>query len=212
VTERIVIWVFDIMRTLTWRLVQVETACTAILFLANQISALDEWRNSDAQFRNAPSDGAFFGATAILLVDTITMRPSQQQRTALIGAISAVVTTVLTSTAAAAVAALQSLTWDGRSGRRAPSKGHSIRVSQFPIADSDSWFDEGWLRSQFRCNKLSFDKIVEFITVFWDTVNSPSLRDLAGMFCITKNGIKFLKSCFHQSFDHFVAPADFGST
>ena len=191
----------------TERLVQV-TACTAILFLANQISALDEWRNSDAQFRNAPSDDAFFGATAILLVDTITMRPSQQQRTALIGAISAVVTTVLTST----VAALQSLTWDGRSGRRAPSKGHSIRVSQFPIADSDSWFDEGWFRSQFRCNKSSCDKTVEFITVFWDTVNSPSLRDLAGMFCITKNGIKFLKSCFHQSFDHFVAPADFGST
>ena len=101
------------------------------------------------------------------------MRLSQQNLASLLGALTASVNVVMTSSAAAAVAGLQCLSSDGQSCRRRETIGHSIRVSQFTIADSDSWFDKGWFWIHFRCSKSSFDTIVEIIYVFWDIVNSP---------------------------------------
>lgn len=59
----------------------------------------------------------------------VTMRLSRQQLAALLAAIGASVNVVTFSAAAAAIAALQCIPWDGRSARRLPRIGHSIRIS-----------------------------------------------------------------------------------
>ena len=86
---------------------------------------------------------------------------------------SSVVGVILPSGMTAGVCAANTVTWDGRAARQRPKRGFSIRRCQFPIDEASSWFDEGWFRTQFLCNKISFDKIVEYITAYWENVNPP---------------------------------------
>ena len=122
-----------------------------------------------ALFFNEPSEGSLITNSAISLS---IMDISHDELAALIGALAAAVNITLASSITTAILAISGAPSDGRSWRRRATIGWSIRESQFSTADQQARFDEGWFKNHFRCNKSSFDKIVEFITIAWDTVNS----------------------------------------
>jgi hypothetical protein len=69
---------------------------------------------------------------------------------------------------------------DGRSSRRARSR--RIRQSQFGIADSLQIYHNGWFRDQFRCSKISFDRICDMISENWSTKTMRSVSMLLSLF------------------------------
>ena len=69
---------------------------------------------------------------------------------------------------------------DGRSSRSASTRKFAIRRSQFQTALENHAFDDGWFFYQFRCNRASFEYIL----------------DLINGFCLDSNDAIDEKACF----------------
>ena len=61
---------------------------------------------------------------------------------------------------------------DGRSTRAPSTRKFAIRHSQFQIALQNPAFDDGWFVDQFRCNRTSFEYILDLVSDSWLVSNN----------------------------------------